>query len=74
MDPVSCLRDAMRPRGAAELIPPLELLEAAVCQDDARLAALADLVTVEPESLGPVAQLAALPLLQAAGRRLAQAG
>ncbi|HUS16785.1 MAG TPA: formate dehydrogenase accessory protein FdhE, partial [Chloroflexia bacterium] len=35
-------------------------------------ASLAEMATVEPESLGPVAQLAVMPLLQAAGRRLAR--
>ncbi len=47
------------------------LLEAAVNQDDARLAALATAAGVAPDVVRVVAQMAALPLLQACGRRLA---
>ncbi len=46
------------------------LLEAAVCQDDARIDALAGAAGAEPQALRVLAQLAALPLLQACGRAL----
>jgi FdhE protein len=49
----------------------LGLLEAAVCQDEARLADLSKTAGVEPRALGAVVQLATLPLLQACRRHLA---
>jgi len=49
----------------------LELLEAAVCQDDARLDSLGRAARMEPAALRVVAQMAALPLLHACARRLA---
>ena len=49
----------------------LALLEAAVCQDDARIAALAAAAGADPEALRITAQLAGVPLLQACGRALA---
>ncbi len=65
--------------GAASLAPaasggrldPLDLLEAAVCQDEARLDALAATTGADPRALAAVGQLAAMPLLQACGRHLA---
>jgi FdhE protein len=55
----------------ARRIDGVALLEAAVCHDDARLDALAGAEGVEPAALRVAAQMAALPLLQACGRRLA---
>lgn len=49
------------------------LLEAAVCQDDARIDALAAEAGDEPAALRVVGQMAVLPLLQACGRALAGA-
>jgi len=53
----------------------LELLEAAVCHDDARIDALAatagEAKVADAHALRVVGQMAALPLLQACGRRLA---
>ena len=49
----------------------LLLLEAAVSQDDARVDAIAAVAGAEPHALRVVAQMAALPLLQACGRALA---
>ena len=46
------------------------LLEAAVCQDDARIDGVAGAAGAEPQALRVLAQLAALPLLQACGRTL----
>src|SRR5919197_2633201 len=50
----------------------LGLLEAAVCQDEERLAELSQPVGADFRTLGALAQLAALPLLQACGRHLAR--
>ena len=47
------------------------LIRAAVCQDSARLAALADAAGLERGPLASVAHLAALPLLRSCGRLLA---
>lgn len=49
----------------------LALLEAAICQDEARLVALAATICLDPVALDAVAHLAAMPLLQACGRSLA---
>src|SRR2546425_5821291 len=49
----------------------LLLLEAAVSQDDARVDAVAAAAGAEPPAMRGVAQMAALPLLQACGRALA---
>jgi FdhE protein len=49
------------------------LLEAAINADDTRIEAMASDVGVPPESLGAVAELAAIPLLQALRRRFAPA-
>ena len=49
----------------------LGLLEAAIGQDYPRLAVLADGLGADPPTLDAVAQLAAMPLLQACGRQLA---
>jgi FdhE protein len=50
----------------------LGLLEAAVCQDEDRLADLSQPVGADFRALGALAQLATLPLLQACGRHLAR--
>ncbi len=52
-------------------LDPLAVLEAAVCQDDARLTSLAAAVGAEPGPLDAMALLTAMPLLQACGRHLA---
>ncbi|HVH67059.1 MAG TPA: formate dehydrogenase accessory protein FdhE [Gemmatimonadales bacterium] len=57
----------------ARRIDGLALLEAAVCHDDARVDALAEGAGAEPHAVRVVAQMAALPLLQACGRGLAGA-
>jgi FdhE protein len=49
----------------------LVLLEAALCQDHARLTALAEALEMHPHALAAMAHLAVIPLLQACGRRLA---
>lgn len=49
----------------------LALLEAALCQDHARLTALAEDLGTHPHALAAIAHLAVIPLLQACGRRLA---
>ena len=49
----------------------VELLEAAVCQDDDRVDAVAQTAGVDPPVMRVVAQMAALPLLQTCGRSLA---
>jgi FdhE protein len=49
----------------------LALLEAALCQDHARLTALAEDLGTYPHALAAIAHLAVIPLLQACGRRLA---
>jgi FdhE protein len=51
----------------------LVLLEAAVNQDEARVAAIAAGLRLGPEPLGSVVQLATVPLLQACRRRFAPA-
>jgi FdhE protein len=48
----------------------LALLEAAICQDEIRLAHLSQIEAVNAGLLAAVMQLAALPLLQACGRHL----
>lgn len=55
----------------AQEIEAAALLEAAVCQDDERLVAIAAGVDTEGPALRVVAQIAALPLLQTCGRALA---
>ncbi len=57
--------------GNARRIDGMALLEAAVCHDDERLDALARAGGMEAPALRVVAQMAALPLLQACTRRLA---
>ena len=49
----------------------LALLEAAVCQDDTRVDALARTAGTEPQPVRVAGQMAALPLLQTCGRSLA---
>jgi FdhE protein len=49
----------------------LALLEAALCQEHARLTALAEGLGAHPYALAAMAHLAVIPLLQACGRRLA---
>lgn len=49
----------------------IALLEAVACQDHANVAALAERVNIDSYALAAVAQLAAMPLLQACGRHLA---
>ena len=51
-------------------LEPVELLEAAICQDDEHIDAVAQAAGIEPPTLRVVAQLAALPLLQTCGRAL----
>src|SRR5881296_2576500 len=58
------------PSGNARDIDGLAVLEAAVCQDDTRLDSLAGAAGMESAVLRVVAQMAALPLLQACARRL----
>ena len=58
--------DRMNPR----TIDAVALLEAAVCQDDARSETLAVAAGADPHALRVVGQMAALPLLQACGRGL----
>lgn len=55
----------------ADRLDPLAVLEAAVCQDEARLASLAAALGAEPGALQAAAHLAAMPLVQACGRHLA---
>ena len=61
------LADLADPGRACE---PIELLEAAVCQDDEHIDAVAQAAGIEPATLRVVAQFAALPLLQTCGRAL----
>lgn len=49
----------------------LALLQAALCQEQARLGTLAEVLEVHPGALAALAHLAVIPLLQACGRRLA---
>jgi len=49
----------------------LALLEAALCQEHARLTALAEALGAHPHALAAIAHLAVIPLLQACGQRLA---
>jgi FdhE protein len=49
-------------------LDPVALLEGAICQDDTRIDAIAHGVGAEGPALRVVAQMAALPLLQACGR------
>src|SRR5207244_11494901 len=53
--------------GALDRLDAVEVVEAAVCQDDARIDALA---SGDPSSLRVVAQVAALPLLVAAAQTI----
>jgi len=62
---------APRPPVNLRRIDGLELLEAGVCHDDARIDALAAAGEAEPHALRVVGQMAALPLLQACARGLA---
>lgn len=55
---------------ASDQLRPVELLQAAINQDGARLTEIAMLVEAEPGALDAVAQLATVPLLQACRRRL----
>ncbi|HWP35790.1 MAG TPA: formate dehydrogenase accessory protein FdhE [Thermodesulfobacteriota bacterium] len=54
-----------------ERLDPLAVATAAVCQDGTQLARLAAAAGVDPRPLESVADLAAIPLLQACGRQLA---
>jgi FdhE protein len=65
------LRLARQANGRAASIDALALVEAAVCQDDARIDALTAGASVDPKAVRVVGQLAVLPLLQACGRGLA---
>ncbi|HLZ45066.1 MAG TPA: formate dehydrogenase accessory protein FdhE [Gemmatimonadales bacterium] len=60
--------DGQRPPG----LDARELLEAAICQDDERIDAIAQDTGIEPGSLRVVAHMTALPLLQTCGRALNQ--
>jgi FdhE protein len=64
------LRGAMRTNARA--VDGLALLEAAVCQDDARIDGLAAAAGADPHAVRVVGQMAALPLLQACARALAR--
>ncbi len=57
--------------GAGRRLDPIELLEAAIRQDDARIDALAP---GDPSTLRVVAQIAAVPLLRACARTIGSAG
>jgi FdhE protein len=57
--------------GTARRLEPAEVLEAAICQDDARIDAIAQENAVDLASLRVIGQMAALPLLQTCGRALA---
>ncbi len=61
----------LTPRVNARRVDGQALLEAALCHDDPRLDALATAAGAEPHVIRVVAQMAALPLLQACARRLA---
>jgi FdhE protein len=52
-------------------VEPIALLEAAACQDDERIDAVAQRGGVDVSNLRVIAQMAALPLLQTCGRALA---
>lgn len=56
--------------GAAHRLDPIDLLEAAIRQDDARIDSLA---ASDPATLRVVAQVAAVPLLRACARRIGTA-
>ena len=58
-------------RIAGREVDALALLEAAVCQDDARLETLAAAAGADPQALRVTAQMTAVPLLQACGRAFA---
>ena len=62
---------APRVNGGGRGVDGLALLEAAVCQDDARLDALAAAAGADPHATRVVGQMAAVPLLQACARGLA---
>lgn len=51
-------------------LDPLALIEAAIHHDAIRVAAIADELGMDPAALGPIAQLAAMPLLLACSRAL----
>lgn len=57
-------------RSGSRALDPVTLLEAAVCQDDEHVDAVAQAAGLEPAILRVVAQMAALPLLQTCGRAL----
>jgi FdhE protein len=59
-------------RMAGRRVEAPELLEAALCQDDARLEALAAAAGADPQALRVASQMAVVPLLQACGRLLAK--
>ncbi len=61
----------LTPTTTSPRIDGLALLEAAVCQDDARIDAVAAAAGAEAHALRVLGQMAALPLLQACGRGLA---
>jgi FdhE protein len=65
------LRIARQENGRGAGIDALALVEAALCQDDARIDALSAATTAEPKAVRVVGQIATLPLLQACGRGLA---
>ncbi len=58
-------------RIAGREVDALALLEAAVCQDDVRIEALAAAASADPGALRVTAQMTAVPLLQACGRAFA---
>lgn len=64
----SLLKRGRRRRPKTRSLDAIGLLEAAVRQEDGQLDALALAVDTEPEALRVVAQMAAMPLLQACGR------
>jgi FdhE protein len=58
-------------RTAVRRLEPIMLLEAAVCQDDDEIDAVAQSLGMERSLVRVIAQMAALPLLQTCGRALA---
>ncbi len=62
---------ALAAAAESDRLDAVALLEATINQDAPRLAALADAAGVDPDALGAVVQLAALPLLRACARTLA---
>jgi FdhE protein len=61
---------ASRPAAESRSLDALSLLEAAICQDEARLTSLSVAVGMDPLVLGTVGHLAAMPVLSACGRSL----